>query len=132
MDAAKLRAFAGIAGAVFGFAGVLFLTIALAIALSPVIGAAWAALASALVMIALAGAALFVSFRPKRSIDDDLNKIGDAAAEALADLPFDTLKEAIRQNPYAAIGLAAAAGVAVSRDPENAVRDIKRLAMSFL
>ena len=132
MDSAKLRLFAGAAAALFGVTGAIALSAALAITLTPVLGAAWAVVVSALLMLAAGFGCLYFAIAPEEPLEDDISAVERQAASALADLPFDTLKAFIEKNPMGAVSLALGAGFAIGRDPASAARNIQRIAAQLL
>ncbi|MEO0871596.1 MAG: hypothetical protein AAFY19_06480 [Pseudomonadota bacterium] len=127
MDTAKLRLAAGAVAAVFGIVGLSALACATALALEPALGMTVSvALVGATLFVIAAGCLFFVT-RPDKSTEDEVDKIGELTAEALADLPFDTVKALIEKRPMASLAIAVTTGYALSKDPERAAKNLSRV-----
>lgn len=116
MDPAKQRILAGIGGALFGFTGILGLMGALTVAIAPQIGYAAGAALSGVMFIIFGGGLLFVFLKPNKSASKEINQLEDATADALADLPFDTMKSMIEKRPLAMASIAALVGYGLAND----------------
>lgn len=132
METAKLRFFAGIGGALFGFAGLVALMIALVIGLSSVFGWAWATLIAAVLFLGAACACLFVFLQPQTTAREEIDSIGDATADVLADLPMDAIKAMVEKRPIFVTGLAAVIGYGLARDPSATGKTLQRTLLSLL
>lgn len=132
MDTTKLRLLAAVAGIVFGLGGVFALAVALTLALATVIGLVGACFTVAALMMSAACACLYMFLQPARSSGDELDTIEDATADALADLPFDTLKSIVEKRPLTVAALALVAGYSVARDPAGMARHAQRFMVGLL
>ena len=119
MDPAKRRLFAGIGGALFGFTGIVALLISFSLYLTPLLGAPSAAALSGLIFLTVGAILMFVFLKPMKSAQAELDQFEDATADALADLPFDTLISMIEKRPLAMTGLAAALGYSLANDRDQ-------------
>lgn len=126
MDTGKLRLAAGAGAAVFGVVGTAVLAVGLVLALSGPFGLTGASFCVGGVLFIAAIACLFFITRPDRTAEEDVSKIETLTAEALADLPFETLKALIEKRPMAAMMLAATTGYGLSRDPEAALANFRK------
>lgn len=116
MDPAKQRLFAGIGGALFGFTGIFALMGAFALYLSTFMGDALAFALTGLTFILVGVAFLYVFLKPGKAASKELDQLEDATADALADLPFDTLKSMVEKRPLAMTGIAALIGYTLASD----------------
>jgi hypothetical protein len=132
MDTTKLRLFAAVAGIVFGLGGVFALAVASTLALATILGLVGASFAVAAILLAVACACLYLFLQPTRSSAEEMDNIEDATADALADLPFDTLKSVIEKRPLTVAALALLAGYAVVRDPAAVARHTQRFMVGLL
>lgn len=133
MDPAKRRLFAGIGGALFGFTGIVAMLVSLSLYLTPILGAAFSALVSGGVFVLISAGLLFVFLKPSKSAQAELDQLEDATADALADLPFDTLKNMVEKHPLAMTGLAAFIGYSLaSDDNEMGSKTLQRMMFGFL
>lgn len=132
IDSAKLRFLAGAGAALFGFVGVCALGVAAALALAPYVGVAEAAALVGGLLSLLAVICLILLARPSTSAEEEMAKIETLTAEALADLPFDTLKALIEKRPMASLAIAATTGYTLSRDPEAAAQNLRRAVSGLL
>ncbi len=132
MDTTKLRLFAAIVGILFGLGGTLTLFVASTLALAEVIGVIYATFAVAAVALTLAVICLFLFLRPFRSVEAEVDEMEEATAEALADLPFDTVRNLIQQRPITATAIALALGYSLIRNPQAAQRQVERFFFSML
>ena len=73
MDRAKIRIFAGIGGALFGFAGLVAMAIAIVLALTPLMGAIWATLTIASLFLGIGRHGIYVFMRPQATTAEGLN-----------------------------------------------------------
>lgn len=132
MDATKLRLFAAIVGVLFGLGGTLALFVASTLALAEVIGMTAATFVVAAVALTLAAICLFIFLQPFRSVEAEVDEMEEATAEALADLPFDTVRNLIQQRPITATAIALALGYSLIRNPQAAQRQVERFFFSML
>jgi protein-S-isoprenylcysteine O-methyltransferase Ste14 len=132
VDATKLRLFAAIVGILFGLGGTLTLFVASTLALAEVIGVIYATFAVAAVALTLAVICLFLFLRPFRSVEAEVDDMEEATAEALADLPFDTVRNLIQQRPITATAISLALGYSLIRNPQAAQRQVERFFFSML
>lgn len=132
MEKAKLRLLAAAGGALFGFAGAMSMAYALVVVLTPVLGLAWATVSVGAIFIALACICLYFFLLPYKPAEVEADQAESFAAEALADLPFDTVEHIVRKHPLSAVTLALAAGYVVAKDPQNATRGVQRVLTGLL
>lgn len=126
-DEAKLRLFAGLCGALFGFAGVVALLTALVILLSQVIGVAAATAIAALFFLAIASGCIYLFLKPAKSTQTEVDQLEGLTAQSLADLPFDVVRSVVEQRPMTSLALALVTGYALVRNPSGAIRSAERL-----
>ncbi|HBH90210.1 hypothetical protein [Ponticaulis sp.] len=115
-----------------GFAGILFVSGALAVFLASVMGWGFAILAIGALLLLGAGLGIAYFAEPFQDIDEEFQELEDAAADALADLPFDTLKSIVDKRPLTSVSIAAIAGYSVANDPSNATKQAQRLMFGLL
>ena len=127
MDKTKRRIAFGICGAAFGLAGAIAISISATLALAELIGMIYATLAVSAAYIALALISAFIFLRPSKTTTEEVGSIESATAEALADLPFDTIEAIIKKRPLAALGIALAVGYVGARDPEGAMKSAQNM-----
>ena len=132
MDKAKLRILAGASGAVFGFAGILALSAAMAILLANWMPLALAGFLVGGSLFLVATFCIFFFLDIFKSSEEELDQLEDATADALADLPFDTIAAIVEKRPLMALGVAAFAGYAATRDPDNAIKNTEKMFLNFL
>lgn len=132
MDRAKLRLLAGTGGVVFVFTGLVALSVALIIVLSEPLGMALAVTSVALVFVGLGCVGLYIFLMPHRPTDAEINAVEEAGADALADVPVDTLKSFVSKRPVAATASALLLGYTMTRDPKNAARQAQRMFLQLL
>jgi hypothetical protein len=132
MDAAKFRILAGIAGLLFGLAGVVGLGIASVLALSLVMGPIWGSLLFGLIAMIVAGAGIYFFLLPNRPTERELDDLEDVTARAIADLPLATVRAMLDRQPLLAVAAAALAGYSLTRDPDEVVRHAQRIVTRFL
>ena len=108
MDETKLRIFAAAVGAVLALGGVLALFVAITISLAQVMGLAAAAFTVAGVGLLLAAVCLFFCLQPFRSMEQEVDEVEEATADALADLPLDTLRSFVERKPLTTTAIAMA------------------------
>tara|TARA_B100000767_G_scaffold73126_1_gene69816 strand:+ start:519 stop:917 length:399 start_codon:yes stop_codon:yes gene_type:complete len=132
VDETKLRIFAAAVGAVLALGGVLALFVAITISLAQVMGLAAAAFTVAGVGLLLAAVCLFFCLQPFRSMEQEVDEVEEATADALADLPLDTLRSFVERKPLTTTAIAMALGYSVVRHPHTAQRHAERFIMSML
>lgn len=131
MDSAPLRILGGVAGIMFAFAGIMLLALAATLALAGPFGLPIASLIVGALLMLTAGAAVYFTLKPLASSMLEVDQIEEATADALADLPFDTIKSLVEKRPIAAISIAALAGYSMTKDPQNATKNAERLVMGL-
>ena len=132
MDQTKLRIFAATVGVLFGLSGVLALFVAATVGLAEVMGLAAAAATVAGIGLLLAAGCLVFCLQPFRSMEQEVDGVEDVTADALADLPIDTLRSFVERRPLTTTALAMVLGYSVVRDPPAAQRHAERFLMSIL
>lgn len=132
MDITKLRLLAAAAGLLLGLGATLALFVAATLALAEVMGLTWAAFTVAGVGLLLSGLSLFFFLQPFRSIEDEVEEVEEATAEALADLPFDTVRAIIQRRPLTTTAVALVLGYTLVKNPKAAQRQVERFLMSML
>lgn len=132
MDGAKLRLIAGASAGVFAVVGVSAFSVGAALALETVVGLVGALCIVGGVLLCLTALSVFVVARPEMSIEEEVSTIEGLTAEALADLPFDTVKAMIEKRPMASLAVAATTGYAMSRDPGKAASHLRRAVTGLL
>ncbi|WP_373004858.1 hypothetical protein [Hyphomonas sp.] len=132
MDTTKLRLFAAVAGIVFGLGGVFALAVASTLALASMMGIVGASFTVAALLLSAACACLYLFLQPQRSSSEEVDNIEDAAADALADLPFDAIKSIIEKRPLTVAALAMVAGYSLVRDPAGVARHAQRFMLGLL
>lgn len=126
MSSAKFRLAAAGGAGLFGIVGVAAIGISLALALVPVIGPVAATGLVGGVFFLLSAICLVIVADPDATTEEEVSRLETLTAEALADLPFDTMKAVIEKRPIASLAIAATTGYALSKDPENAARHLRR------
>jgi cytochrome c biogenesis protein CcdA len=133
MDPAKRRLFAGIGGALFGFTGIFALMGALAFYLTTFMNDASAFALSGLTFILIGVALLYLFLKPTKAASKELDQLEDATADALADLPFDTLKSMVEKRPLAMTGIAALVGYTLASDKnETGTKTLQKLLFGLI
>lgn len=132
MDATKLRLFAAGIGIICGIAAVFALSAAGAIALSSVMGWAAAVFTIALILVAITMLMIYLFLQPYRTSSEEIEDLEETTANALADLPFDTLKSIAQKYPLTTSAGAMLLGYTLIRDPQSASRHAQRLIMGLL
>lgn len=132
MNTGKLRVIAGACAAIFGVVGTGVLSVGLVVVFAEVIGLVAAIFTAGAILFVLAGLCLFILARPDKSAEAEISRMESLTAEALADLPFDTLKALIEKRPVASLALAATTGYGLSRNPEAAVKNFQRVVMGLI
>lgn len=132
MDPAKLRLFAGIGGALFGFAGIVALLVAAAIALAPLIGSALSVVVVGIIFFAIGCMLIAFFLKPMKSAADELDQLESATAEAFADLPLDTMKAIIVKHPIATTAIAGVVGYGLMKDPGTTGKMLQRTLLGLL
>ena len=132
MDTTKLRLLAAATGLLLGFGAILTLFVAATLGLAPVLGLAWSAFVVASVGLVLAGLCLFFFLQPYRSMEEEVDEVEEATADALADLPFDALRSIVERRPLTSTAIALVLGYTLVRNPQAAQRQAERFIMSML
>ncbi|WP_430401595.1 hypothetical protein [Hyphomonas sp.] len=132
MDTTKLRLFAAVAGILFGLGGVFSLAVASTLALASVMGLVGAAFTVAALLLSVACLCLYLFLQPQTSSSDEVDNMEDAAADALADLPFDAIQSIIEKRPLTVAALALIAGYSFARDPAGVARHAQRFMVGLL
>lgn len=132
MDHTKLRLIAAAAGLLLGLGGVLAMFVAATLGLAEVVGLPWAAFTVATAGLVLAGLCMFVCLEPFRSMDEEVDDVEEEVAEALADLPFDTIRTIIQRRPLTMITIALIFGYSLIRNPHAAQRQVERFILSVI
>jgi len=132
MDATKLRLFAAVAGIVCGFGGMFALSVAGVLALSSVIGLTAACFTVAAILVSIAALMLYIFLLPYRKSSEEIDDLEETTANALADLPFDTLKSLVQKYPVSVSAGALLLGYTLVRDPKTATRHAQRLLLGLL
>ena len=132
MENAKLRILAGAGGALMGFAGILFVSGSLAVFLASVLGWGFAILFVGVLL--MAGACLGIAYfaEPFQDLEEEIDELESATADALADLPFDTMKSIVDKRPLTAVSVAALIGYSAANDPSNAAKNAQRMMFGLL
>lgn len=132
MDKAKRRLVLGILGAVFCVASVCAffaaLIYGLAIIFNPLIGF----LLGGIIFLAIGSVCAYLCLRPFVSSAEEIGKVEEAAADALADLPFDAVEAMIRKRPLASVGLALLAGYSAASDPHRSMNHMQGWLMRMI
>ncbi len=115
-----------------GFAGILFVSGALAVFLASVMGWGFAILTIGALLLLGAGLGIAYFAEPFQGIDEEFQELEDAAADALEDLTFDTFKSIVDKRPLTSVSIAAIAGYSVANDPSNATKHAQRLMFGLL
>lgn len=131
MDSAKIRVLAGVGGVLLGFAAIASIVLALGIALSGVVGAAWAAVICALVLGALACAGVYFFIQPENTHETAVTHASSASAQdavrdALVDMPMQALVDIVDKRPLASVAVSVAAGFLVMEQPEAVRKQLQR------
>lgn len=132
MDPAKLRLIAGVGGTLFGFAGLVALMIAAVIALSAVMGLAWATFTISMIFLALGCVGIVIFLKPYKAAEEEMNQFGEATADALADLPFDTIISMFEKRPLTMSALGVFIGYSMFKNPSQATSTIQRAMLAIL
>ena len=132
MDATKLRLFAAVAGIVCGFGGMFALSVAGILALASVIGLTAACFTVAAILVAIAALLLYIFLLPYRKSSEEIDDLEESTANALADLPFDSLKSLVQKYPVSVSAGAMLLGYTLVRDPKTATRHAQRLLLGLL
>lgn len=132
MDTTKLRLFAAAAGFLLGLGGTFALFVAVTLALAEAMGLVAAAFTVAGVALGLGLICLFVFLQPFRSFEDEVEEVEEVTAEALADLPFDTIRAIVQRRPLTTTAMALVLGYSLVRHPQVAQRQVERFIMSVL
>jgi hypothetical protein len=65
-------------------------------------------------------------------MEQEVDEVEEATADALADLPLDTLRSFVERKPLTTTAIAMALGYSVVRHPHTAQRHAERFIMSML
>lgn len=122
MDAVKSRLIAGFAGLLLGLGGFFTLSVAMVLGLAELIGLTAAAFATAALLLLAAGVCLYMLVRPDRTFAKEADELKSAAAGALAELPFETIKKMADDRPLTLVTIALVMGYGVTRGPGAALR----------
>lgn len=122
LDAIKFRIFAGIAGLLLGLGALFTLSVALVLGLAELIGLTAGAFVAAALLLLLTGTCFYMLVRPDRSFDTEAGELKTAAAGALADLPFETMRKMADDRPLSLVTIAMILGYAIVRGPGPALR----------
>lgn len=131
MASAPLRIVGGVAGIMLAFCGIMLLAVAATLALAGPLGLQIASLIVGGVLLLTAGAVVYFTLKPLASSMLEVDQFEEATADALADLPFDTIKSLVEKRPIAAVSIAALAGYSMTKDPHNATKNAERLVMGL-
>ena len=132
MDITKLRLLAAAAGLLLGLGATLTLFVAATLGLAEVMGLVWAAFTVAMAGLLLAGICLFFFLQPYRSMEEEVDEVEEATADALADLPFDAIRSLVERRPLTTTAIALVLGYTLVRNPQAAQRQAERFIMSML
>jgi len=132
VDTTKLRLLAAAAGLLLGLGATLTLFVAATLGLAEVLGLVWSAFVVATVGLLLAGICLFFFLQPHRSMEEEVDEVEEATADALADLPFDALRSLVERRPLTSTAIALVLGYTLVRNPQAAQRQAERFIMSML
>lgn len=132
MDVTKLRLLAAAAGLLLGLGAVMALFVAMTLALATVMDLVWAVFTVAGIGLLLSALCLFFFLQPFRSIEEEVEEVEEVTAEALADLPFDTIRTIIQRRPLTTTAVAMVLGYTLVKNPKAAQRQVERFIMSML
>lgn len=137
MDSAKIRVLAGVGGALLGFAAIGAIVLALGIALSGVVGAAWASLICALVLGAMSCGAVYIFVQPEHTHETSLSDPRaedkhEAIQDALVDIPFQAIIDIVDKRPLASVAVSLAAGFLIMEQPETVRKQAQKLLAGLL
>jgi hypothetical protein len=132
MDPAKLRIVLAVGGTMFGFAGILVLAVASALVLQLFMPLGAAAAITGGAWLLLGGALIFAGAKLLKPAEKELDQLEEATADALADLPFETLKSMVEKRPLAITSLAAFVGYSMVDDPGTAGRTLQRTILGII
>lgn len=115
-----------------GFAGILFVSGSLAVFLASVLGWGFAILFVGVLL--MTGACLGIAYfaEPFQDLEEEIDELEAATADALADLPFDTMKSIVDKRPLTAVSVAALIGYSAANDPSNAAKNAQRMMFGLL
>ncbi len=122
LDAVKSRIAAGITGLLLGLAGLFTLSVALVLGLAELIGLTAAAFTAAALLLLATGVCFYLLVRPDRTFAREADELKAAAAGALADLPFETMRKMADERPLSLVTIAMILGYAIVRGPGPALR----------
>ncbi|KCZ52245.1 hypothetical protein [Hyphomonas pacifica] len=132
MDATKGRLLAAAIGILCGFCGILALMTAGVLALSKVIGMTAACFLVSSILMLISVIMMYLFLKPYRPSSEEIDDLEDSTADALADLPFDTLKKLVEKYPVSVTAGALILGYTLVRDPKTATRHAQRLLLGLL
>jgi nucleoside permease NupC len=108
------------------------LSVAGILALASVIGLTAACFTVAAILVAIAALMLYIFLLPYRKSSEEIDDLEESTANALADLPFDTLKSLVQKYPVSVSAGAMLLGYTLVRDPKTATRHAQRLLLGLL
>lgn len=126
MFPSKTRLSAGAAMIVFGIVGLGTLSACLTVLLEPFYGLALSLAVVGGILFAIACLCLVIALRPDNSTEDEIHRLQSLMAEALADLPLDAINILVSKHPTTCLTLAAVTGYTLSKDPEAAIRNLRK------
>ncbi|MEM6649774.1 MAG: hypothetical protein AAF603_05935 [Pseudomonadota bacterium] len=124
--------FAAVGGALFGFSGIIALSAALTVLLAESLGTVGAITTVAVIFLTIACGCLYFFLLPHRPIDEEVEKIEDVGANAISQLPMDTLKHFVKNQPLTSAAIALTAGYCLIRDPDGATKHAQKLLFKLL
>lgn len=127
-DQAKGRIIALVLAALAGLAGTFALVVAIALWISMYLPppAGWAL--AALVILAMAGGAIWYAVRPDKTIGEE----GGDIAQGLLEVPIDAARQLIVDRPLAAVAMSSGFGVMLARRPDMAAKLVERVVMGII
>lgn len=132
MDPAKLRIALAIGGALVGSAGIITLSVASVLMLDAYVSLVWAVTITGASFVLLGLLCIFMGLKMLKPAEKELDQFEDATAEALADLPFDTIKAIVEKRPLAATSIAAMVGYSVANNPSAAGKTLQRTLLGII
>ena len=132
MDPAKIRISFAVGGAMFGFAGICVLAVAGSLAIANYLPLELAVLIVGATLFIVGAVLIFLGLKILKPAEKELDQLEEATADALADLPFDTIKSMVEKRPLAITGLAAMVGYSMADDPGAAGRTLQRTILGII
>ena len=108
------------------------LSAATALALSSAMGLTAALFTVTVILIAITAVMLYLFLQPQHTLSEEIEGLEESTANALADLPFDTLKSLVEKHPLTITAGAMVLGYTLIRDPQAASRHAQRLLLGLL